>query len=210
MADLPQRAGMPWDAVLGVLPHLLWTLLLLFIVLWIGKDGLNALAGRVQKVGVAGVEVEFRHDLEKAAEKADTPISGVDLGRASRRLAREQALVQGARILWVDDVPGNNEVEMKLLEDAGARVDVQTSNEAARGAVERVRYDLVISDLGRADPRDNPVQFADWFATTRAASPLIFYTGSPVRPTPASAFGVTDRPDELVHLVLDALARVRD
>jgi CheY-like chemotaxis protein len=205
----PQSLEAQRNAVLGIVPHLLWAALLLFILLWIGRDGLNALAGRVQKVGAFGVELEFRQELERAATDSKTPISGTDLGRASRRLARDQALVNGSRILWIDDLPANNEAEMRVFEEAGARVDVHTSSNAAREAVERVRYDLVVSDIGRDDPTDNALRFAELLATMRGSPPLIFYTSTVRKPTPASAFGITDRPDELVHLVLDAIARTR-
>lgn len=39
--------------------------------------------------------------------------------------------------------------------------------------------------------------------------PIIYYVGSadPSRPVPVGAFGLTARPDELLHLVMDALER---
>jgi hypothetical protein len=37
----------------------------------------------------------------------------------------------------------------------------------------------------------------------------VFYVGHVEGPCPSSAFGVADRPTELVHLVLDSLARTR-
>jgi hypothetical protein len=42
--------------------------------------------------------------------------------------------------------------------------------------------------------------------------PVLYYVGSldPGAPTPAGAFGITIRPDELLMLCLDALERVRD
>lgn len=71
------------------------------------------------------------------------------------------------------------------------------------------RFDLVISDIARGeDP-------AAGLGTPRALTnqgtrvPVIFYVGQALRPIPQDAFGITDRPDELVHLVLDALARCR-
>jgi CheY-like chemotaxis protein len=41
--------------------------------------------------------------------------------------------------------------------------------------------------------------------------PVIFYVGhvEPGAPAPAGAFGITDRPDQLLQLILDALARTR-
>jgi hypothetical protein len=41
--------------------------------------------------------------------------------------------------------------------------------------------------------------------------PVIYYVGrpNPDAGVPADAFGVTNRPDQLLHLVIDALSRVR-
>jgi hypothetical protein len=39
--------------------------------------------------------------------------------------------------------------------------------------------------------------------------PIIFYIGryDPTAGTPAGAFGITNRPDQLIHLAIDALAQ---
>ena len=42
-------------------------------------------------------------------------------------------------------------------------------------------------------------------------TPVIFYVGvfEPERGVPGQAFGITNRPDELLHLTLDALERFK-
>lgn len=199
----------PWAALIGLLPHLVWAALLLLFLRWIGRDGLQALLSRIHKVGVAGVEVEFKEVLQQALDQRGQSLPAVDLGRASRRLSREAALTKGARILWVDDAPANNQIEADLFEAAGARVDPTISNSAAKVALDRITYDLVISDISRPGDDKAGLTLADDLAAVASAPAVILYVGHARKPTPGSAFAITDRPDELVHFVLDALARRR-
>jgi CheY-like chemotaxis protein len=204
----PEPTGV-WDVVTGIVPHLLWTGLLLVILFWIGRDGLMALIGRVRKVGVAGVEIEFKEALESAAEAHARTLSAIDLGRASRRLARERALVEGARLLWIDNQPDNNKIEISILESAGARVDTQVTSAGAKSAIDHISYDAIVSDIDREGDNAAGLNFATSLTQIRNSPPVIFYVGAARKPVPSSAFGITDRPDELIHLVLDALARRR-
>lgn len=176
---------------------------------WIGRKRLSELLGRVQKFKLAGVEVEFRNSLEQAAESREQVLPPAELGHASRRLARSIELVKGARILWIDDEPENNRHKIALFEEAGARVDVQESSEGARGALRRARHDVVLSDVARGDDPKAGLTFADELTALGNAPPVILYVDEVRKPVPASAFGITRRPDELLHLVLDVLARSR-
>jgi hypothetical protein len=72
----------------------------------------------------------------------------------------------------------------------------------------------VLSDISRDFPTHDPTGGIAMLARLRQENfrqPVIFYIGQRDRErgTPADAFGITDRPDELLHMILDALARVR-
>jgi CheY-like chemotaxis protein len=118
-------------------------------------------------------------------------------------------LTDGARLLWIDDLPDNNRIEIKLLESAGARVDIQVTSAGAQSAISQVTYDVILSDVDREGDNTAGLKFAAELAQTRNSPPVIFYTGVAQKPVPPFAFGITDRPDELVHLILDLLARAR-
>ncbi|TSE14055.1 hypothetical protein C1D09_000775 [Mesorhizobium intechi] len=201
--------GFDWEPILGLVPHLIWAIVILVILLWIGRDGLRALTGRIHKVGAGGFEIEFQDRLENAAASHQLQIPLNALGKASRRLANQQALLEGARLMWVDDRPDNNRNEIKLFEDAGARVDTRITSAAAEAAILQVTYDLIISNVNREGSAKEGLRFATELAQYRNSPPLIFYVGRARKPVPISAFGITDLPDELVHLVLDALGRAR-
>jgi CheY-like chemotaxis protein len=57
----------------------------------------------------------------------------------------------GKPILWVDDNPTNNELAVRALRKFGLDIEQATSTEAAMAAVQRRKFDLVISDMARGD-----------------------------------------------------------
>lgn len=205
-----ESRAFPWHTVDAVAPHLVWTGLILFLLLWIGRAQLQSLLGNVQKLNIAGVEVQFRKAFEEASEERAEKISGSNLDRVSRRLANCRSLTQGARILWVDDHPSNNRIEASILGNAGAVVEFVTSTSDALAALRGGRYDLVLSDNDRGNDPKAGEKFLAGLSESRGAPLGILYTGAVTGTPPRGAFGVTDRPDELIHLVLDALSRVRD
>ncbi|MCA1299200.1 response regulator [Stappia indica] len=192
-----------------LIPHLIWSGLIVFVLFWVGRERLLGALGRVEKLNVAGLEIGFQHAIEEAADQRAQKLSAADLGRVSRRLAQSSQLLEGARILWVDDSPENNRREQELFEEAGAKVDVRLTNDEASRALERTRYDVILSDVARPGEEKAGLKFAEALARKKFAPPVILYVGRLEKPLPAAVFGATQRPDELVHLVLDVLARVR-
>ena len=59
--------------------------------------------------------------------------------------------------------------------------------------------------------RDAGITMLQDFVQRGICLPVIFYIGSnsQARGTPANAFGISDRPDELLNYIVDALGRVR-
>jgi CheY-like chemotaxis protein len=55
------------------------------------------------------------------------------------------------RILWVDDFPSNNAIQIKKFMGDGLWVDVASSTDQAVQMLEFTKYDLVISDMGRVE-----------------------------------------------------------
>lgn len=117
----------------------------------------------------------------------------------------------GARILWVDDNPGHNRYEQALFEDVGAIFDNVISNDQAHAAIGKVAYDLIVSDIARngEGSAKSGLAFAKAIPQESPRIPILFYVESVTRSIPEGAFGITNRPEELVHLVLDVLARQR-
>ena len=126
-----------------------------------------------------------------------------------RRLQRVGDVVKGARVLWIDDHPEWNSWEISCLEAAGAHVQTVETTRSAIALLER-GFDIVISDIAR---ENNDTAGVDALPSLRSAAPetpVVFYIGQEsTRGVPVGAFGITNRPDELLHLVLDVLERRR-
>ena len=88
-------------------------------------------------------------------------------------------------------------------------VDIARSTDEALAILRSGQYDIVISDMARDEKAAAGLEFLGQFREMNKATPVIFYIGvlDPEKGTPAQAFGITNRPDELVHLILDALER---
>jgi hypothetical protein len=137
--------------------------------------------------------------LERAAEDAPAG-SASDRDQVSRRAERLAALLEDSHLLLVNDIPA----EMFY-------VDVAMSTKEALDALARSPYDVVISDMRRGEVTDAGIRFINESRSLGIYRPTIFSVGlfDPSLGTPAYAYGITNRVDELLNLVFDVLERVR-
>jgi CheY-like chemotaxis protein len=151
---------------------------------------------------------------EHALDQAMRERLSVD-GRNSPALRRARALThlaQGARILWIDDAPGLTAGEARVFSSLGAWiVRARTTEEAlarlGRGPV----FDVIISDIARGHIHDEGIQALPRVRRAAPDTRVIFYVARlrPDLPPPPGSFGITNSPEELVHLVFDVLERRR-
>jgi CheY-like chemotaxis protein len=128
---------------------------------------------------------------------------------ALRRLRRVQGVIDGARILWLDDHPEWNSWEIACLEAAGARVRTVETTRAALALVGD-GYDVIVSDVDRAGNASEGIAALPLLHEVAPDTPVVLYVGQlQARGVPVGAFGITNRPDELLHLVLDVVERTR-
>lgn len=120
-----------------------------------------------------------------------------------------------------DEHPKNNLVERKALEEIGIVVDVTTNTEAALDFLGLYTYDVVITDLVRANDSAGACQSGvaeqagcDLLRKMRsllgAEMPRTYIYAARVDAElgiPPFASGITNRLDELLHSVFDALER---
>ncbi len=147
-----------------------------------------------------------------AAADADEALpEDITSNPALRRALAARTALRGARILWVDDHPEWIEWERKMLE----RLEVEVTTVPSTGrALEQLRedpYDLILSDIARESRADEGAAAIPALLSVAPDTPVIFYVGTVDEgrgPPPGSA-GITNRPDELLHLVLDVLERRR-
>jgi DNA-binding NtrC family response regulator len=134
-----------------------------------------------------------------------------DQQRVLDRAKKNLALFKDARILWIDDMPDTLRNEYKMLERLRIDIDLATSETEAEHRLQTDKYDLILSDIARGDNRKAGLEFLGKYAKREQRVPFIFYVGvlHPEKGVPGYAFGITHRPDELLHLIMDALERVK-
>lgn len=159
----------------------------------------------------------------RAADVAEATLASVpddlaDLARlvasespVLRRAARVADALRGARLLWVDDDPSSVAYEIRALEGLGVSVVTVTSTAEATGALAAAAFDVVVSDVARPDAPDAGIRMCRSFHDHGVRVPVLLYLGAldRSRGVPPYAFGITSRPDDLFHLVMDALERTR-
>lgn len=195
-------------------PHLLWAALILTVVLFIGPRRIADAILNARKIGFAGIEIELRGDIVDVAEAKNINLPTQQQDQLSRRMQRLSSLFAGARFLWIDDRPFNNSNEIRLLRRLGTIVDLATDDVGATRQLAEGVYDVVLSDMDRADDSVAGLKFLPNIGNALQAPMVIFYVGlfyvkENGSAVPQGAFGLTARPDELFNLIMDALERQR-
>jgi CheY-like chemotaxis protein len=110
------------------------------------------------------------------------------------------------RVLWADDRPENNINELTALANLGFVTTTVASNTAAKVFLEKMTFDLVITDLGRGDTEDDGAQLVTYLHSARPKLPVVVYTinadASRSALEAAGARAVEDRPDALIDKIL--------
>jgi DNA-binding response OmpR family regulator len=121
-----------------------------------------------------------------------------------------------ATILWVDDHPVNNRLEVELFKERGIAVHLAENTADALKLLTMNRYDLVISDLGRGEDRLAGLKMTQSMKQAGSKVPVIIYTVRPKEPSGQAAqrrlaaeAGVADlavTPEEVRAKVIQRLA----
>jgi Caspase domain/Effector-associated domain 11 len=112
------------------------------------------------------------------------------------------------KCLWIDDTPLDDQNEENVLTSIGLDIDRAESFESAAEMISANNYDLIISDRGRDDNSEEGNLFLKRLVEIKKKRlPFIFYVGKDDGQTPKYAFGITQYPNELFHLVMDFIER---
>lgn len=183
----------------------------------VNHNGIASKLNTLVSISAGGVSLNFdlaRRSLDASIEKYELrktvggEVSEADRDFLLRRLSYIGPIARDRRILWVDDVPANNDYERVFLQALGVKVYFASSNEAALRLLGGADYDVIISDIARPPGEPIGMEIVPELQSARIATPIIFYiTDYKPQPTDPRIFGLTSRPDELMHLVFDAFAR---
>ncbi|MET9262755.1 hypothetical protein [Amycolatopsis sp. NPDC004079] len=83
-----------------------------------------------------------------------------------------------ARVLWIDDHPGNNVYETLALERLGKLVTVATTSAAARIYLSRMDFAAVVTNLGRDDDPEAGTRFIQELRAAGNRIPVVVYTAN--------------------------------
>jgi hypothetical protein len=217
--------------VISALTSLGW-LVLGAVIAFALRSIMNTRRDELSKVsiGPTGFTVEFvSNKLDEASKDAAAPSPGpLDKSVLAERLHSHRDLVHGSQLLWVDDHPENNRAIVELLTTFGVDVEIALSNAEAYLLLTRHphRFQVLISDVGRVDEAvagEYPGAEFSSRALELTGIRTILFVGR-FRPTSVpglnadeailladsidrATFGTTNRPDELVHLIIDLLER---
>jgi len=209
------------DAILTTLitttPAVLWIVFaaVVFLVL---RPQLIMLLSRLRSANVLFGSFDFAAALEEVADtvagraaKYGNAPSLADRRAVAGRLEFTASLLKGIRILWVDDHPESNRALIRVFEKAG--MTVRTARSTAEGLAEARlgQIDLVITDLRRGDASDAGYDLVSHLVKEEIDAPVILYTLAfdPLRGVHPGIFGYTTAYDELIHLVIDVVERLR-
>ena len=134
-----------------------------------------------------------------------------DASTCLRRARINREALEGAALLWLDDHPAGNAWERALLRGFGTVITSVETTKSALACLDSESYDVVVSDMARpGDPKEGLAAIPE-IRAYGGGIPLVFYIGNydPAGGVPPRASGITNRPDELVHLLLDVLERKR-
>lgn len=197
-------------AVIGQIAAIAWAGVVLIVFIMYRKE-LRQLLSKFSGIELLGFKASFaaqEESLQKVTEKYQLSVSKEQRLQVLKRLQKAQALLKDVRLLWADDDPGSNIDERKLLRSFGAIVDLARSTDEGLRMAEEEYYDIIISDISRKVGEDG-VMFLNKLRATGNRTPLVYYVRNleQGRGTPSGAFGITNRPDELLHFVVDVLER---
>nr|WP_321482382.1 hypothetical protein [uncultured Cohaesibacter sp.] len=197
-----------YTMLLELAPHMIWAIIFVIIIAIIGPKRLANAFLNARKISFGGFEVDLKDDILEAVQAKKVDVSSHLEGQVARRAQRSTALTVGARMLWIDEHPKNNTIEIKLFQRLGFNIDLAKSDEDATKLLDEHVYDVVLSNCTRSKDGEAGRKFIPTVRAAMLKPPIIFYVEK-IREVPVDAFGLTVRPDELLNLVLDALERKR-
>ena len=165
--------------------------------------------GGIKKLSGAELYMALARPLQAKVPKDESASLVSQLPTVHRRASLVRPLIEGRRVLWVDDQPSNNFHERVALGEIGLMCDVATSTEEALRAKAFLSPDVIVSDMHRGDNPEAGLELLHALRHQGDRTPLVFYISHEVksRGMPPGAFGISDRPDDVLHLVLDVLER---
>ena len=199
--------------VIETIPSMAWVLLAT-VAFFALRSELLPLLRRTKSLSFPFGTAHFSEGIEllqEGAAKTGTSVTPRQSRAVVGRLDHAAEALKDGRLLWVDDLPGNNRPIVELLQRAGMTIDLALDTEEGLTLLQRHQYDVVITDLRRGDDPQAGMRLIAEMSRLEIGVPILVFTGSfdPMRGVHPEIFGYTTDVDALVHYVIDVMERVR-
>lgn len=204
-------------AIINNLATLIVAGMLAFVLFRI-RGRLTDLLDRITKVGAFGVEAEFSEAREQLKDailsySPELYIEPKQLQAIIDRAIRLQAVLRGARILWVDDTPLANANIHRFLNEFGVVIDnTRETNEAVLALqYSSSAYEVVITDMVRGDNHQAGIELLQNIQAAGIEKAVIVFVGilDTDKPTPDGAIAITDKVDDLLTHIFNVIETER-
>ncbi|GAU68125.1 regulatory protein [Streptomyces sp. NBRC 110611] len=201
-----------WIKIIGTIPAVLWVAFAATVYFTLRGTIIQRLVPRLTALRALGVEVELAGELlDRAQDESRPGVTATARRMALGRLEHAAEVLQGGKVLWVDDHPEGNAALLELFRAAGMHIDIALSTEEATPCFRRTPYDMIISDLDREGDPQAGITMLRVLERYRIDVPVLIYAGrfDPERGVDRRIFAATTAPVELVHYVIDLMERSR-
>lgn len=126
-----------------------------------------------------------------------------------RRLAYTKRRGIKINIIWIDDKPKSITHELELIKSIGINIKVIDNSREGLEYIKSKKYHLIISNINRKGNSKEGLLFYKRVIKNYLSIPIIYYVGNLNKElgTPPYAFGITNSPFELFHLIVDFTER---
>lgn len=204
--------------LIETIPALAWVVFAGVVYFTIRRPLVLHILPRLTMVRGPGVELTLADDLlDKASENVSgtacstTAVTASERRGVLGRLDHAASYLQDGRILWVDDVPENNRYLTRLFGEFGMQVDSARSTEEALHLLGHRSYDMVLTDIRRGNDPQAGIRMLQEFRDHGINLPVVIHAAQfdSRLGIDSLAFAGTNRPDEVVHYVIDLMERIR-
>jgi Effector-associated domain 11 len=149
-------------------------------------------------------------DLDESVKRKRLEVSSPQKISLWNRMAHIKDRNIKLKALWLDDSGTVIQCsEKRLIEAIGVELHICPDPDLAHQFLGNTPYDFIISDMKRGDDHKAGLTFLENLVAQGKWVPTIFYITqyNAAKGVPPYAFGITNRPNELLHLVMDVIER---
>lgn len=222
---IKNKSASIFSAFIAIVPQVLWIALALyaFRMMYVPLLALFA-KDNIEQISIWQIQIKMaQKSLSESTAREGAIKTPEQFKPYEERIKRLGGKITGASILWVDDNhPTQNLGERRAFTALGMNVDMVNSTQDAMKMIDITSYDLIISDINRANQVDNDTNCGNGLTGAGCGllkslsdelgsrqPPTILYTAAydPKFGTPSYAFAITNRIDHLLEYILDAVER---